>query len=403
MRNKTLLRVVEVLGFFLIILAVPAANALQVTLSIPDCPSGQTLSFNSSTNTLSCGGTIAPPANTPGDCSITGNTTTPSAGITAGALIALTANCNTGLTPVSYMWTIPGFGSVGPQASLSTSPTQTTTYTVTATNSAGSSSPFSTTVYVGSSNTQQNPVPANCTVSQSPNTNSAAVQPNTSVQLSVTCGTGSPLTSCAWSGGLGNACTVSVSAPSVNTSYTVTPSNANGPGGTISTTVNVVSPPPVGQNYTNYCSGNDSIININWPAAGQTRPSTNGFGNQRIAYRITVPATFSPPLNINHLGFVRIAEVPGTSVTGRDVTVSRNSCDFQSGDYYANGIGSGDNAPGFNYTVNNPTGFYAVGATFNVNSGDVFYVNIRNAVNGNPSCPSSSCDILFDFATPNRY
>jgi len=156
-------------------------------------------------------------------------------------------------------------------------------------------------------------------------------------------------------------------------------------------------PPP------SYCQGSDTIINVPWPATGQVRPSTNGFGNQKIAFKITVPQTFSPTLNINHLGFVRVAEVPGTSVTSRDVTVSMSPCDFQSGNYLANGIGSGDTAPGANFTVNNANGYFAVGASFNVNSGDVFYVNVRNANNGTPSCPVSTCDVLFDFATPNRY
>jgi hypothetical protein len=53
--------------------------------------------------------------------------------------------------------------------------------------------------------------------------------------------------------------------------------------------------------------------------------------------------------------------------------------------------------------VNNPTGYFATGANFNVQAGDVFYVNIRNANDGAPSCPASTCDILFDFSTPNRY
>jgi hypothetical protein len=43
MRNKNLLRLVQVLGFFLTIAAVPAAQAVQITLTLPDCPSGQSL------------------------------------------------------------------------------------------------------------------------------------------------------------------------------------------------------------------------------------------------------------------------------------------------------------------------------------------------------------------------
>ena len=407
MRNKSLLRVFQVLGFISIMGAFSAVNALQLTLSVPDCPTGQTLTFSADTNTLSCGnGVVPPPANTPGNCSISGNSTTPSNGITAGSLISLTASCATGLTPVSFTWTIPGFGSVGPQNPLSTTPNATTTYTVTPTNSAGTGATFSTTVYVGSTGTPPpNPVPSNCSISQSPNTLSAAVTAGTNVTLTVNCGTGTPLTSCSWSGGISStACSVTVAAPSASASYFATPSNANGAGSQVSTTVSVTQavtggPPPP----PSYCQGSDTIINVPWPATGQVRPSTNGFGNQKIAFKITVPQTFSPTLNINHLGFVRVAEVPGTSVTSRDVTVSMSPCDFQSGNYLANGIGSGDTAPGANFTVNNANGYFAVGASFNVNSGDTFYVNVRNANNGVPSCPVATCDVLFDFATPNRY
>jgi hypothetical protein len=401
MRNKTLLCLVKVLSLIIVIGTFSSANALQLTLSVPDCPSGQTLVFNSNTNTLSCGGTPTPPANTPGDCSISGNSTTQGNGITAGSLIALTANCNTGLTPISFTWTIPGFGSVGPQTILSTTPNQTTTYTVTPTNSAGTGSAFSTTVYVGSSTPPANPVPSGCSVSQSPNSLSSSVPAGTSVNLAVNCGTGTPLTSCSWNGISSTACSINVTAPSSSTSYFVTPSNANGAGSQISTTVNVTQV-VVGQGQ-NFCQGADTIINLPWPASGQVRPSTNGFGNQKIAFKITVPPSFTPALNINHVGFARIAEVPGTAATSRDITVSVNACDFQSGNYLANGIGSGDTAPGTNFTVNNPNGYFAVGATFNINSGDTFYVNVRNANNGNPSCPFASCDVLFDFASPNRY
>jgi len=183
----------------------------------------------------------------------------------------------------------------------------------------------------------------------------------------------------------------------------VTPSNSFGSGTQLSTTVTINPGTVVGGVGQNFCTTGDSIIPINWPTSGQVRPSTNGFGNQRIAFKITVPQTFSPALNINHLGFVRIAEVPGSPVTARDITVSKNSCDFQSGQYLYDGIGYGDTAPGANYTANNPNGYFAVGANFNIMSGDVIFVNIRNANNGVPSCPSATCNILFDFATPNRY
>jgi hypothetical protein len=155
---------------------------------------------------------------------------------------------------------------------------------------------------------------------------------------------------------------------------------------------------------TNYCTGADQIINVPWPASGQVRPATTGFKDQTIAFKITVPSTFSPALNINHLGFMRIAEVANSPVVGREVTVSRNPCDFQSGNYFISGLQTNDTAPGVNYSVNNPNGFVPAGGQFNLQSGDTIYFNVRNiSGSGAKSCSFASCNVLFDFATPNRY
>ncbi len=180
--------------------------------------------------------------------------------------------------------------------------------------------------------------------------------------------------------------------------------------------------PTIAGPVTSYCRpGADQIIDVPWPASGQVRPLTTSFRDQIIAFRITVPYANSPlntPIrnpfgstyNNTHVGFVHIAEIPNSAVLPRDVTVSKNPCDFQSGNYITNNIGAQDNAPGFNYTVNNPTGWYAAGASFNIQSGDTVYVNVRNA-SWQDYGPTLKCgidslrcaDILFDFATPNRY
>lgn len=156
---------------------------------------------------------------------------------------------------------------------------------------------------------------------------------------------------------------------------------------------------------TNYCTSSDQIINVAWPASGQVRPATTNLKDQAVAFKITVPTTFSPALNINHLGFFRIAEVPDTTVTGRDLSVSKNPCDFNRvTSIDTNEVGVGDTAPGLNYTVNNPNGYRTLGATFNLQSGDTVYVNVRNrSAQGGLSCPTATCNVLFDFATPNRY
>lgn len=131
---------------------------------------------------------------------------------------------------------------------------------------------------------------------------------------------------------------------------------------------------------TSYCQPGDQVVDVPWPASGQTKPSTNGFVNQVYSFRLTIPFTFIPPLNINHQGSVRIAEVSGQPVTSREVTGSRSACDFHAGPggYLLDNLGAGDTGPGFSFTVNNPTGYLAAGAQINFQSGDVIYVSIRN-------------------------
>jgi hypothetical protein len=170
------------------------------------------------------------------------------------------------------------------------------------------------------------------------------------------------------------------------------------------TPVPVPTPPPVPP-APSFCTSADQIVTVAWPASGQVRPGTNGFVNQTVAFKITIPLTFSPALDIRHVGFAHIIEVPGTPVTSRDFTVSQNACDFQSGKYLYADISLGDTAPGVNFTINNPN-FSAVGADFNLSPGDTIYMNVRNtASGGGQSCPAGggACNVLFDFAAPNRY
>jgi hypothetical protein len=403
MRNKLLLRAINVIGAMSLWATIAPAHALQITLSVPDCPTGQSLTYTAGTNTLACSGTVTPPADSvPTGCTIGGNTTTAASPNPASTLITLSASCTGGNTPIDFTWSIAGIP-VGTQSTLSTSPTLTTQYVVVPHNSIGNGTAASTTVYVGTP--QAGSAPGSCFVTQSPNTTVTAVTQGTTVSMYVTCNSGSAPTSCSWTGGIAStACSVSVSAPATTTTYSVTPSNQYGPASAVSSTLNVTSTTGGGGSTgTNYCSGSDQIITVNWPSTGQVRPQTSGFANQRIAFKITIPTTFNPALNTSHLGFISMAEVPGTPPTPREITVSRNSCDFQSGSYLLNGLGYASTGPSFGFTVNNPTGYLSLGASVNFNSGDVIYVNVRNSNNGVPACGYSACDMLFDFATPNRY
>ena len=411
MRNKTLPCIAQVFGFILAMLLMHASHAVQITMNVPDCPAGQSLGFSSTTNTLGCTG-VAVPVNTPGGCSIAASpATTPTAGVAPNSNVSLTASCTTGLTPISFAWNI-GITGV---SSFNVNPSQTTAYTVTPTNSAGAGTPFSVTVYVGNTNTvNPNPTvtaPSGCSIVQTPSTAvTGAVPSGTQVTLQMTCSGGSTVTSCSWSNAIpSTACTVAVQ-PSATTGYSATAANSAGSSAAASTTVNIVAvdgggngvvPPTVGQNFCN--NSNDQIISVAWPALGQSKQSTNGFGNGRLAFKIVVPTNFNPALNINHVGLFRIAEVPGSAVVTRDYTVSKNACDFQSDSYIYSGIGASDTAPTLSFTVNNVLGYLATGAAMNFNGGDTIYVNIRNYNGSTPTCPYSSCNILLDFMTPNRY
>ncbi|MEO8137153.1 MAG: hypothetical protein ABI831_24635 [Betaproteobacteria bacterium] len=240
--------------------------------------------------------------------------------------------------------------------------------------------------------------PTGCSIVASPASSvGAPLAPATPVQLTASCSGGQLPITHTWDSGafVGSVHNVS---PTATTTYSDVASNAAGSASAVTSTVHVAVQGP-----QNLCTGNDAIAVVGWPASGQVKPFTNGLFNQIRAFRIEIPQTFAPPLNITHVGWFSIAERPGNPVVSREVTISRNSCDFTSGTYLYSTVGDGNTAPTITFTVNNPGGYQLAGAVVNFQSGDVIYVNVRNAINGSPSCNAPACDINFDFATPNRY
>lgn len=243
--------------------------------------------------------------------------------------------------------------------------------------------------------------PQGCTIVASPGSSAALpLQAGTSVQLTASCTSGPKPITYSWDSGafIGAVRTV---APVATTTYAMTASNA---AGSTNLTYTVYSAP------TSYCAGSDQLVDLPWPASGQVRPSTNGFTNQVYSFRVTIPYTFSPSLDITHLGFIRFAEKPGTNPTSRGITLSTSACDFHTakGGYLFDNFGVEDAAPSIAFTVNNPGGYQGLGAGANFQSGDVIYINIRNYNYNNGSltltcAPGNNCDVLLDFATPNRY
>lgn len=400
MLNNTLQRIVQVLGFIFLLTLLPAAHALQITMSVPDCPAGQSLSFNSSSNLLSCTGTAT--VTTPGNCTITALPPSTASGtpgpLTAPATVVLTPSCATGDPVTVYNWSNSSqTTAAAPDLTLSNlSANQ--TISVTPSNNSGSAAQSpSITIYVG---TQVGPVPSGCSITQSPNTSNAAVAPGTTVLLTANCTVGTPLTTCSWNSLATTSCTNVPVAPASSTTYSVTPSNTVGPASSsATTTVNVVTP---GSNALNFCTGVDQIINIAWPPTEQSQLQTRGFTQNNLAFKLIIPSSFNPALNPLHTGYISMVEVPGAIRTSREVTVSKNSCDFSVPNAML--YSAGGTSPGFQFAVDNPTGFAALNASVNFNSGDVVYVNVRNTYRGATTCPiGKNCDVLFNFKTPNSY
>ena len=248
--------------------------------------------------------------------------------------------------------------------------------------------------------------PSGCSITASPTSNpSNLLAPGTSVQLSANCTSGTQPISYTWDGGSVTGAVRTVN-PSVQNAYYMSPSNAAGSGTRLRQSVFINSPQGLG-----YCRNTDDYYEIPWPSTGQVRVSTLAMSEQVSTFKITIPSTFNPPLNTSHVGFLHVAEVPGSQSVSREITISNTPCDFHTGPggYLLDNLGSSDTGPGVNFTINNPNGYADVGAVINFQSGQTIYFSVRNFNynNGNPlpTCPNtvSYCDIYLDFATPNRF
>ena len=145
----------------------------------------------------------------------------------------------------------------------------------------------------------------------------------------------------------------------------------------------------------------DEGLNLIWPEAGETRTATSDMTKGRLAIRINVPRTF-PPIDPTRLARLRIDTLPGSQAAGRELTITGagRACDFASGYYVASDFGNGHASMSYDFTVGNPTGYAGAGAEFNLDT-TVYWVNIRNANGGVPTCPDgSTCGIRFELTAP---
>ena len=162
----------------------------------------------------------------------------------------------------------------------------------------------------------------------------------------------------------------------------------------------------------NYCQPGDKTEVVPWPAGGQVRPATNAFVQQVYTFRLEIPLNPSP-FDPSKKGFVRTVEVAGFPNVFRELTVSKNPCDFHAptGGYMYDTLALPDPGPSFYFTVNHPNDYQLLGAVVNFQPGDVIYVSVRNYYNNNgtetPTCPPPNappgtwCDMYFDYRVPN--
>jgi hypothetical protein len=228
--------------------------------------------------------------------------------ICAGASSTLNANAAAGSgTITTYTWS-SGLGNV---ASGSVSPGTTTAYSVTVTNSNGCS------IVGGPATLTINALPT-----ASPSLSPTAVCAGGSSTLNANAAAGSgTITTYAWSSGLGNVASGSVS-PAGTTAYSVTVTNSNGcsiVGGPATLTINAKPTASPSLSPTAVCAGGSSTLNANAAAGSGTITTytwSAGLGN-------VASGSVSPAGTTNYS--VTITNSNGCSIVGGPATLTINA------------------------------------------------------------------------------
>ena len=225
-----------------------------------------------------------------------------------GSSVTLTASGGT-----SYLWSTGQTGS-----SITVTPTATTTYTVTGTNAAGCTNTATKTITIGTTPT--------INISASNNTPCAG----TSITLTATGGT-----SYLWgTGQTTNAITVS---PTVNTTYTVTGTNASGCSASANKVINVDPIPTVAITSTSnsICIGTSVSLTASgassytW-SSGQNTATINVSPTTTTTYTATgtnsdgCTGTATKTITVNPLPTVTIQSASNTICTGNSIVLTGN-------------------------------------------------------------------------------
>jgi hypothetical protein len=307
-----------------------------------------------------------------------------------GTSVILTATC-TG-TPTAYAWT--GCTSITSTCTATSSTAGTVTYTVVATNAAGSSAPLGINVAWQAPPPPEAPPVCGLTITKQ--TDPPVV--GDLVTLYATCN-GEP-TAYHWSGctSSSNLCRLRGGAAGPQT-VSVSASNSGGDGNVASLLINWVSsaPAPAG-----LCSQFPSALYSEVGSSNATIYSTfvvdpPAFAwNGAWAVRFTVPASAGP----GQFGNLAAAEFNGPP-TFREVTVSQTACDFRANDP------TGAAGPYGRANGNSATLPFVIGAgtpsLAGLAPGGTYYFNIRNFIPGQGiSCTAGQqrCDALATLLLP---
>jgi len=191
-------------------------------------------------------------------------------------------------------------------------------------------------------------------------------------------------------------------APDGAGNITVSCTEKSAPGG--DTTTPPPPPPPTDGGTTTpptptgpiSCAGysNTIVVDIPWGPlkSGNVRVTTRGFGNGGIVVaRFTTPSTTA-----TSIGKIQSAEYGGGPIH-RTAALSTTPCDFPSpplAKFYASVPDS--TSPTAQYLVGGSSIYYAT-----LRPSTTYYFNIKNEVNGVPTCSQGTCDMFVELQKPS--
>ena len=307
-----------------------------------------------------------------------------------GSTIALSATCSNGAT--SYAWT--GCTSATADCTASASVPGAIAYAVVATNAFGQSAATSVPV-----TWQAVPAPPKCAIVRTSQTDPPLI--GDPVVLDAHCD--STVTSYAWTGcaSTTSECTAQETTAGAFT-YTVVATNGGGASAPATETVHWAtsigtSPGLCGQ-FPSYLFSDLGVASARLESLAIAPPQPGFAWNGAWTIRFVVPSTMDPA----RLGRFLTAESGASPPTVRDVTISRNPCDFRAIDAsgvngpYARASGVATNS---GFTIDPAKAGYPV-----LTPGQTYFVNLRNfdpATNA-ISCPSSPgrCEAYLDASLP---